>query len=256
MTNITAIIHTRNAEQYLQEVIDHLKVFDAIIVCDMESTDSTLEIAKRNGCKILPFKNCGYAEPARNYALKSAETDWVFFVDADEIIPEKLSSYLIQTAAAPGDIRGVAIPRKNMMLDDWNRSTYPDYQLRFMHKDSSEWPTHLHSQPKVEGKVEYIHKQNTELAMIHIAPTIEQIMERLNRYTSAELERREGEKASLWKMIFKPWTRFFKSYVLKGGFRRGINGYFTAKADANYKFYLYAKMYEKSLRRQSQSLSL
>ncbi len=170
MTNITAIIHTRNAEQYLQEVIDHLKVFDSIIVCDMESTDSTLEIAKRNGCRILTYNNCGYAEPARDYALKSADTDWVFFVDADEIIPKELSQYLIEKAASPEDVRGVSMPRKNMMLGAWNRSTYPDYQLRFLHKDSSEWPPHLHSQPKVEGKIEFIPKDRTDLAMIHIAP--------------------------------------------------------------------------------------
>lgn len=251
MNNITAIINTRNAEQYLQEVIDHLKVFDSIIVCDMDSTDSTLQIAKRNGCRILTYKNCGYAEPARNYALKSADTDWVFFVDADEIIPKELSQYLIEKAASPEDVRGISIPRKNMMLDAWNRSTYPDYQLRFLHKDSSEWPAHIHSQPKVNGKIEFIPKERTDLAMIHIAPSVAEIMERLNRYTTAELERRPGEKASLWKMIFKPWSRFFKSYILKGGFRRGINGYFSAKADANYKFYLYAKMYEAALKKQN-----
>lgn len=250
MTDITAIIHTRNAEKHLQEVIDRLKVFDEIIVCDMESTDGTLEIARKNGCRILPFENCGYAEPARDYAMKSAKTGWVFFVDADEIIPEALSRHLIALAAEPGDVRGVRIPRRNMLLGDWSRATYPDYQLRFLHRDSSEWPTHVHSFPKVDGRIEYIPKKRTDLAMIHISPPMADVMERMNRYTTAELGRRAGKRVSLWSLWLKPWVRFFKSYVLKGGFRAGITGYIAARNDANYMLYLLAKVYEEGKSRE------
>lgn len=250
MTNITAIIHTRNAEEHLQEVIDHLKMFDCIMIVDMESNDRTLEIARANGCRILPVadKGYGYPEPVRNYAIKSAETDWVFFVDADEIIPEALSRKLIEIAASPEDVRGVRIARKNMLLGSWNKSTYPDYQLRFLHRDSSEWPPYVHSFPTVTGKIIALPKANEELAMIHKAPPLSAVMERMNRYTTAEVQRRKGEKVTMWKMLFKPWFRFFRSYILKGGILSGMSGYFSAKNDANYKFYIYSKLYEEKIR--------
>ncbi|MDE5790940.1 MAG: glycosyltransferase family 2 protein [Muribaculaceae bacterium] len=250
MTNITAIIHTKNAEEHLQEVIDHLKMFDCIMIVDMESDDRTLEIAQVNGCRILPVEDKGYGcpEPVRDYAIKSAETEWVFFVDADEIIPAELSKKLIEIAASPGDVRGVRIARKNMLLDGWNKSTYPDYQLRFLHKDSSQWPPHVHSFPSVDGRVISLPKLDESLAMIHKAPSISAVMERMNRYTTAEVERRKGESVSIWKMLFKPWFRFFRSYILKGGILRGMSGYFSAKNDANYKFYIYSKLYEEKIK--------
>lgn len=249
MTNITAIIHTRNAEEHLQAVIDHLKMFDSIMIVDMESTDKTLEIARANGCRILPVEDKGYGcpEPVRDYAIKSAETDWVFFVDADEIIPKALSDKLIEIAASPGDVRGVRIARKNMLLNGWNKSTYPDYQLRFMHRESAEWPPFVHSFPKIEGKIISLPKSRKNLAMIHIAPPISAVMDRLNRYTTAEVVRRSKKPVTLLGIIFKPWFRFFRSYILKGGFLHGISGYIAAKNDAVYLFFAMTKVYERSL---------
>ena len=46
---ISVVINTYNAELHLQRVLDSVKGFDEVLVCDMESTDHTLEIAKRNG---------------------------------------------------------------------------------------------------------------------------------------------------------------------------------------------------------------
>ena len=251
VTNITAIIHTRNAEEHLQEVIDRLKMFDCIMVVDMESTDRTLEIARGAGCRILEVEDKGYGcpEPVRDFAMKSAETDWVLFVDADELIPEALSDYLIDLAANPGEIRGVRIARKNMLLSGWNRATYPDYQLRFLHKGSSEWPPYVHSFPKVEGKIHYIPSSKKELAMIHISPEMHAVMERMNRYTTAEKERRRGKRVTLLQMWLKPSFRFLKSYILKGGFLGGITGYVAAKDDANYMLYTLAKLYEEQKER-------
>lgn len=42
---ISVVINTYNAEQHLAEVLETVKNFDEIVVCDMESTDSTVKIA-------------------------------------------------------------------------------------------------------------------------------------------------------------------------------------------------------------------
>ena len=44
--NISIVINTYNAEQYLARVLETVKDFDEIVVCDMESTDKTLKIAE------------------------------------------------------------------------------------------------------------------------------------------------------------------------------------------------------------------
>ena len=93
---ISVVINTYNAARYLQKALEAAKEFDEIVVCDMESTDDTCEIARRYGCKIVTFPKNGITivEPARNFAIQSATHKWVLVVDADEIITDELSAYL------------------------------------------------------------------------------------------------------------------------------------------------------------------
>lgn len=74
--NISIVINTYNAEQYLARVLETVKDFDEIVVCDMESTDKTLKIAEQYGCKIVVFpkRNYNICEPARNFAIQSASS--------------------------------------------------------------------------------------------------------------------------------------------------------------------------------------
>ena len=85
---ISVVINTYNASCHLQQVLDTVKGFDEVVVCDMESTDDTLDIAKRNGCKIVVFPRGNYqiCEPARQTAIDAASCKWVFLVDADELV--------------------------------------------------------------------------------------------------------------------------------------------------------------------------
>ena len=90
---ISVVINTYNAEQHLEKVLESVKEFDEIVVCDMESTDHTLDIARKYDCKIVTFPKADHksAEPARTFAIQSASNKWVLVVDADEIItPEQI----------------------------------------------------------------------------------------------------------------------------------------------------------------------
>ena len=52
---ISVVINTYNAETKLAKVLDTVKDFDEVVICDMESTDSTLDIARKYNCKIVTF---------------------------------------------------------------------------------------------------------------------------------------------------------------------------------------------------------
>ncbi|MBQ0030804.1 MAG: glycosyltransferase family 2 protein [Paludibacteraceae bacterium] len=246
--NISVVINTYNAEKYLERVLKAVQNFDEIVVCDMESTDSTVTIAEKYGAHIVTFPkgNCKSAEPARTFAIQSAKSDWVLVVDADEIIPTTLHDYLYEFIKNPGDVRGLYIPRKNYTLGTFLPSSYPDYQLRFFIKEGTIWPPHVHTFPKIQGKVDYIAKKKLELAMIHLDDSTKASIIRLNNYTENEVEKRNDyKKVTLLQLMFVPWFRFFKSYILKGGFRYGIAGYVQAKRSSYYKFTMLCKIYEK-----------
>ena len=71
---ISVVINTYNAEKHLRKVLDSLKDFDEVLICDMESTDSTLSIASDYACRTITFPKGVHSivEPAREYAIHEA----------------------------------------------------------------------------------------------------------------------------------------------------------------------------------------
>src|SRR3989344_1069056 len=90
--NITIIIHTRNEELNIQECIDSASILtDKILAIDMHSTDNTAQIIKKNNVSLKLFPISNYVEPAREFGIKQANTDWVFILDADERMTHELA---------------------------------------------------------------------------------------------------------------------------------------------------------------------
>jgi glycosyltransferase involved in cell wall biosynthesis len=247
---ISAVLNTYNASEYLSTVLEKLKGFDEIVVCDMESTDDTLEIARNYGCKIVNFPkgNITICEPARNLAIQSASNEWVLVVDADEIITEQLRYYLYEIIKSPDCPDALFIPRKNYVLNSYNWSSYPDYQCRFMRKSKANWPPTIHSVPVINGCVGHIPKGRKDLAIIHYSHSMAVQFQKMCAYTDNEVERRKGKHITFARLIFEPLFRFFKFYILKGGFLHGKAGYIQAQTRRYYRFMVMCKLLEHEIK--------
>lgn len=255
MIPATAIIHTRNSERYLEEVIDCLGDFDEVLVCDMESSDRTLDIARGKGCAVVSFPPVGYVEPARNFAMTQARNDWVFFVDSDETVTPVLAEYVARFIEnPPAGAAALRVPRRNMLLGRWVRSTWPDFQTRLLDRRKCVWPRFIHSRPVVDGVTVDAPLSGAGICLVHKAPSLSEVMERADRYTDREVERRArvGRRPGIVSMIFKPGWYFVRSYILRGGFRCGVPGLVEAFNKACYKFYTLAKLYENNIRDRSE----
>lgn len=244
---ISVIINTYNAEQHLRKVLDSVKDFDEVVVCDMESTDHTLEIAREYGCKIVTFpkENHTCCEPARTFAIQSASNKWAFVVDADEIVTPELREELYQIIQQPNCAAGYYIPRQNMFMSMFVRDFHYDYQLRFLLRDGTEWPPYIHSLPKVSGRVEKL-KAKKEARLLHLMDeTMHEYIEKMNVYTDNETDKKQyGTMALFWRPVW----RFFKSYVMDGSFRMGTRGLIRSLMAAQYQFILVSKIIEKRYR--------
>ncbi len=244
---ISVIINTYNANKHLHEVINAVKDFDEVIVCDMESTDNTVEIAKTFNCKIITFPKgeCTIVEPARNFAITQASQPWILVVDADEVVTPDLKKYLYQLTERPDCPSGIYIPRKNYFMGHFMHSYYPDPLLRFFKKENTVWPPTVHSTPIVEGKIERIPPKRMELALIHLAnDSIEVIVRKFNDYTDNEVIRKKHKKYGVFALIHRPLVRFIKVYFIKGGFRDGKPGLIRAYFEAYYQVIMVSKMIE------------
>ena len=243
---ITAIVHTYNAEKHLDRVLSALKDFDEILVVDMESTDSTHEICRRHGVRLIikPRGEHRIPEAYRDFGLRAAANDWVLAVDADEIVPDALRRYLYDEITRDPSPRAILIPIKNYFMGRWMRCYYPDYILRFFNREGAHWPYEIHSRPSHRGPEVKIPRNRTDLAFIHLAnESVGQTIAKMNNYTDREARRREATYRP-WRLITDPPFRFSKTYVLKGGFREGWPGFIHAVHDAIYRFVCLAKIEE------------
>jgi glycosyltransferase involved in cell wall biosynthesis len=242
---ISVVIHTYNSEKFLKRVLESVKEFDEIVICDMHSTDDTLKIAEEYHCKIIFHEKCTHAEPARNFAIHSATHEWVLVVDSDEVIPEALRRYLYQRIQEADCPQGLWIPHKNYFMGKFMHGDYPGYILRFFKKEGSYWPPYVHTRVKVDGREEYLPARRKDLAFIHLINNpIELKLRKINTYTENEVEKRANQKIPYFKMFYAPFYRFIKAYIIKGGFRDGKAGLVNAGMDAFYKFVTLAKIWE------------
>ena len=153
---ISVVINTYNAQQHLAKVLESVKDFDEVVVCDMESTDDTVAIAEQYGCRVVTFPKNGHTccEPARTFAIQAARNPWVLVVDADEIVTPELREALYGVEKeGMSPVAGYYIPRQNMFMGMFVRDFHYDYQLRFLVREGTEWPPTIHSLPKVPGRV-------------------------------------------------------------------------------------------------------
>lgn len=248
---ISVVINTYNAEKHLQPVIDAVKGFDEVLICDMESTDATLEIARRNGCRVITFPKANHvsAEPARTFAIQSASCPWVLVVDADELVTPALKDYLYKLIERPDCPQGLYIPRRNRVMNIMEKGRLRDFQLRFFIREGTTWPPYVHTFPQVKGRVEKL-KDNKEAIFIHLEENyLTERMEKTNRYTDGEVDKRGDCGYGVGALLWRPAWRFFKSYVMNRGFANGLPGFISSVLDGFYQFLLVAKIIEKRYRK-------
>lgn len=234
--HISAVLNTYNAAEHLDKVLTALQGFDEIVVVDMMSTDGTREIAARHNARIIDFEPCGICEPARNAAIKGAANPWVLIVDADEIVPDALREYLYSVTESDDAPAALRIPRINSFMGKEMHCLYPDYVTRFARKEAIDWPPTIHAQPIVTGTVHSIPHERRDLALIHLERnTVTARLEKMVRYTGKEVDRRGSRHYNAHAYITKPLGRFFRSFVLKGGWRDGHAGFLWSLMDAQYK---------------------
>lgn len=244
---ISVIINTYNAEKHLEQVLEAVKDFDEIIVCDMESTDSTIEIAQKYQTRIITFPKGEYniVEPARDFAIQHASSPWVLVVDADEIVTPDLKDYLYSKIKEPNCPSGMYIPRKNYFMGRFMHCHYPDHILRFFKKEGTVWPPIIHVSPIVQGTLYHIPPRKQELAFIHLAnDSVSDIVRKTNQYTLNEIQKKKNKKYSILAFLYRPFFRFFKAYILKGGIRDGKAGFIKSCLEGYYQFIMLAKIIE------------
>lgn len=91
MAQLTIGILTMNEERRIATCIDSAAFADQVIVVDSGSSDATVDIAKAKGAEVYVYADWQGFAVQRNRILQHANGDWVFFLDADEVITPALA---------------------------------------------------------------------------------------------------------------------------------------------------------------------
>lgn len=241
---ISVVIITKNAASKIKAALESVGWADEVLVLDGGSADKTVQIAKRHGARVGRQTGRNYSE-WRNQGVKEAKSDWVFFVDYDEVVSPALARE-VQQVVQTNEHSAYAMPRQNIVFGKELRhgGWYPDYVLRLIKKSTFiTYEGELHEQPKVEGEVGYLKN-----ALVHYKEdNLSDMVAKTNRWSEIEarlLYKAGHPKMSWWRFVKIMWVEVFDRLVIKGGFLDGGEGIIYCLYQGWSKFLTYAKLWE------------
>lgn len=224
MPRLSAILLVRNEAAQLADCLGGLVgLADEIVVVDDESTDGTVDVARRFTDRIHTRKLDRFGAQ-RQFALDQASGDWVFSIDADERITPALRAGIMRVLDDPAGEDGYEIPREVFFLGRRLRHGGLGHErvLRLFRRTRSRFSeSAVHERVLVEGRTALL--QGT--LEHHTHRSLRRYVEKVNLYTDlAATERFARGDRFHWGMHLRPGWELFSRFVLRGGFLDGHAG--------------------------------
>lgn len=215
----------------LPRSLGSVKWADEMLVVDSGSRDDSVAVARGLGARVLHRPFTDYAEQ-RNHALDNLGSEWVLWLDADEVVPPELRAEIEEVLArsADGPV-AYEIPRRNYMGDRWLRhgGLYPDLQLRLFRADAGRFVGAVHEVFAVSGPVGRLRTAIEHSTYADVAD----LFAKVDRYARLEGRSRCRDEA-IWRLLARIPVRFLRTYFVQQGFRDGRLGLIHAWAQTRY----------------------
>jgi glycosyltransferase involved in cell wall biosynthesis len=264
---VTTMIFTLDEAVNLPHCLESLAWCDDVIVVDSFSTDDTEVIARRHGARFYQHAFTGFGDQ-RNWAFEhtAPRHPWVLVLDADERVPPELAREIAErTANAPSNAAAFRLRRRFHMWGRWLRysSLYPTWVVRLVRHDRVRYENRGHAETQVvdgdtlalehdlidenhKGVDDWFERQfryarqdaRHEIAMEGGNLTVAKLL------ASDPLQRRSALKALAHKMPARPTVYFLYSYLLRGGFLDGRQGFEFCRMRALYQQLVVTEKYE------------
>ena len=246
MKSVSVIILTLNEEANIRECLNSVSWTTEVLVVDSESTDKTVAIARECGATVLSIPWEGYGR-TKNRALEHAASEWILWLDADERVTPELAKEIQQLLPSDEETYSAfTVARRAYFLGRWIRHSgwYPGRVTRLFRKGSGKFTESLvHESLQVAGPIGNLHND-----LVHLTdPNLEHYFVKFNRYTTlaaGDLEKK-GKHFRIHQLFGRPLFTFFRMYILRWGFRDGIQGFILCTLSACYVFVKYAKLWER-----------
>jgi glycosyltransferase involved in cell wall biosynthesis len=266
---ISVFIPTRNEEINLAQCLESLKWSDDIVVFDSYSEDSTIEIAKSFGARVIQRKFDDWASHL-NWLHENVEFKypWLYYSDADEVITEELQQELLQVVQDRHSTNvAYRLRYKNFFMGKWIKrcGVYPVWLLRLYQPSKVRWERLVNQTPVIDGTVGklYSHfhhfsfrkglhawfEKHNNYSTGEAYEAIKSLKEGTIRWdkifqTSNPAERRIELKELSLRFPCRSQLRFLYMYLFRFGFLDGVAGYHYCRLLAIYEYMIVLKQAE------------
>jgi glycosyltransferase involved in cell wall biosynthesis len=242
---ISACIITYNEEQNIPDCLESLEWVEEIIVVDSMSNDSTVSRCREFTDSVIQKAWEGHVKQ-KNFAIAQASNDWVLCLDADERVTPELRQEIERRLSDESDsVDGFYCSRHSYYLGRWINygGWYPDYKLRLFKKSRGQWGgMDPHDKVILEGTTKYLQSALHHFVYRNLSHQI-QTVDNYSAITAQGLHT-EGERFTVFKLLYRPTLKFLATYFLKRGFLDGIPGLIISIVSSFYVFLRYAKLWE------------
>lgn len=241
---LTAVVVAHNEAARLPACLETLRFADAIIVLLDKTTDNSAVIAAAVGATVLTgsYEREG---DRRNTALAAVTTDWILEVDADERVSPELANEIRAAIRHPATA-GFKLRVDNFIGDrlvkhGWGGSFGKHTSLCLFRRGTKHWGNQrLHPKVTFTGMLGGILDNPLQH---YVDDSLSDTIARLNRYTTARAQdiREHQDGGTLAGAIRRLFSRFWKCYVGRQGYREGVYGLVIALAAGLYPLLSYCK---------------
>jgi (heptosyl)LPS beta-1,4-glucosyltransferase len=247
---VSAVILVRNEEPLIARCLASIQgVVDDVVVLDACSTDRTRDIASALGARVFEQPWLGWiAQRALGIAL--ARHDWVFILEADEIVTPRLAASMRALLAGPlDDDDGYSVDRRDdflgALLPRMRRRDKRLHFVRLFNRMRSRYDRALivHDEVRVPGRAIPL-----DGVLLHWRGF--SIVDQVARYAAyapleADVMASRGQRVHVASLVVRPWLRFGWCYLICGGWRLGARGLAQALMVASSEFLRHAALWER-----------
>ncbi len=249
--SVGVLFLAKNEAHQIRTAIESVRCFaDEIVVIDDNSSDNTVDIAESLGATVYKrAMNRNFSEQYM-FGFSKLDTDWIFIMDADEIVPEETGIWIKENIFHL-DYEAYTLWRQNFVLGHkiyYGGSRTP--LLRLFRNGKVSMSGKVHSKFYVQGKI-----GNLDLEVYHYPlESISKMIDKINLYTQLQIEQGDLNNLSLKELksllLYRPLKLFWKNYIKKKGYKDGIYGLIWCLMNIIGPELLYLKAVEKKLKEQ------
>ncbi len=227
---LSCLVVAHNEEGQLAACLDTLTFADEIVVVLDKCTDGSKEQAARYTNRLIEG-SWDIEGERRNMGIEACSGDWILEVDADERVSASLADEIRETIrTAPSG--HFLIPYDNyigeiLVRHGWGAAWGVSATVRLFSKGCKRWgPQRIHPSVTLSGTSGRLRNR-----MIHyVDRDISDMIARLDRYTSAKAAdlRASGDIGHFGANLRRIFSRFYKCYVARRGYREGYYGFLIA----------------------------